>query len=145
MTDERFNRLSAVKNTAAVAQESPSGRRERERPSLLLRRPVTARLRSSGLRGVERRHEFACRRHFDFVVVSQGTYAFEGRCVLERLVEINRRVAVLILAAWHDMRCYLDAMQVGAIDYLEKPRNAVDLARFVAGHMPPAHRTGGKS
>lgn len=82
--------------------------------------------------------------HFDFIVVSQGTCAFEGRCVLERSVEINRRVPVLILAAWHDMRCYLDAMQLGAIDYLEKPRNAVDLARFVDAHMPPA-QLGGKS
>ena len=48
---------------------------------------------------------------FDFVVVSQGSQAFEGRSVLDH------------------------AMQMGAIDYLEKPVPPTDLVRFVRAHV----------
>lgn len=72
---------------------------------------------------------------FDFVVVSQGTPAFEGRRVVERATELNRRQPVLVLTRCMDMRCYLEAMQMGAIDYLEKPVPPADLLRFVRAHM----------
>ena len=32
------------------------------------------------------------------------------------------------------MHCYLEAMQMGAIDYLEKPVPPADLLRFVRAH-----------
>ncbi|MGA3325412.1 MAG: hypothetical protein ABSF45_13140 [Terriglobia bacterium] len=34
-----------------------------------------------------------------------------------------------------DMPCYLEAMQMGAIDYLEKPVPPADLLRFVRGQV----------
>jgi len=71
---------------------------------------------------------------FDFVVVSQGTKAFEGRRVLERATQLNRRQPVLVLTRCMDMPCYLEAMQLGAIDYLEKPVPPADLLRFVQAH-----------
>jgi DNA-binding response OmpR family regulator len=71
---------------------------------------------------------------FDFVVVSQGTQAFEGRRVLERATQLNRRQPVLVLTRCMDMPCYLEAMQLGAIDYLEKPVPPADLLRFVRAH-----------
>jgi DNA-binding NtrC family response regulator len=33
------------------------------------------------------------------------------------------------------MPCYLEAMQMGAIDYLEKPVPPADLLRFVRAHV----------
>ena len=72
---------------------------------------------------------------FDFVVVSQGTQAFEGRRVLERATQLNRRQPVLVLTRCMDMPCYLEAMQMGAIDYLEKPLPPADLLRFVRAHV----------
>jgi DNA-binding response OmpR family regulator len=71
---------------------------------------------------------------FDFVVVSQGTQAFEGRRVLDRAQQIDRRRPVLVVTRCMDMPCYLEAMQMGAIDYLEKPVPPADLLRFVRGH-----------
>lgn len=55
---------------------------------------------------------------FDFIVVSQGGPAFESRSVLERAIEIDRRMPVLVLARCHDIRCYLEAMQLGAFGLL---------------------------
>ena len=71
---------------------------------------------------------------FDFIVVSQGTHGFEGRKVLNRAMQLNRHLPVLVLTRCMDMPCYLEAMQMGAIDYLEKPVPAEDLMRFVRAH-----------
>lgn len=78
----------------------------------------------------------------DFVVVSQGSLAFEGRSVLDRAVRLDRHRAVLVLTRCIDMRCYLDAMQMGAVDYLAKPVPAADLLRFVRTHVNRAAPNG---
>ena len=75
---------------------------------------------------------------FDFVVVSQGTQAFEGRTVLDRAMRLDRRRPVLVLTRCMSMQCYLEAMQMGAIDYLEKPVPPADLLRFVRTHVASA-------
>jgi DNA-binding NtrC family response regulator len=59
--------------------------------------------------------------HFDLVVLSQGSGAFEGRRVLERAIAMDREGQVLVVARVLNMSCYLDAMQLGARDYLEEP------------------------
>jgi len=74
---------------------------------------------------------------FDFVVVNQGSRAFEGRRVLERVNEIDRRTPVLILTRSVDIGCYLDAMQLGAVDYLEKPLAPSEVARVLQTHFRP--------
>jgi len=53
-----------------------------------------------------------------FVIVSQGTHAFEGRRVLERSLQLHPNVPVLVIARTLDMQCYLEAMDLGASDYL---------------------------
>lgn len=68
---------------------------------------------------------------FDFVVVAQGTAAFEGRVILERVKEISRDIPVLVVARCHDIRCYIDAMHLGAIDYYEKPLRVSEIVRLV--------------
>lgn len=71
---------------------------------------------------------------YDFVMVSQGTTGFEGRRVLDRAMQLNRHLPVLVLTRCIDMPCYLEAMQMGAIDYLEKPVPAADLMSSVLAH-----------
>ncbi len=56
-----------------------------------------------------------------FVIVSQGTPAFEGRQVLERSLQLHPNVPVLVVARVLDVQCYLEAMDLGAVDYLERP------------------------
>ncbi len=56
-----------------------------------------------------------------FVIVSQGTPAFEGRQVLERSLQLHPNVPVLVIARALNVHCYLEAMDLGAADYLERP------------------------
>lgn len=67
--------------------------------------------------------------HFDLVVLSQGSSAFEGRGVLEKAVGIDCAGQVLVVARVLNMSCYLEAMQLGARDYLEEPVPEQDMIR----------------
>ena len=74
---------------------------------------------------------------FDFIIVSQGSPKFEGRCVLERANQIDRRLPVVVIARCLDMPCYLEAMQLGAMDYLAEPISPQDLAWALETHARP--------
>lgn len=69
--------------------------------------------------------------HFDLVVLSQGTSAFEGRGVLEKAITMGRDRQVLVVARVLNMSCYLEAMQLGARDYLEEPVREQEMVRAV--------------
>lgn len=73
----------------------------------------------------------------DFVVISQGSQAFEGRTLLERVLTIDRGIPVVVLTRSVDMNCYLEAMQLGAVDYLEKPLSSEQVIRVIQTHMRP--------
>lgn len=75
------------------------------------------------------------REALDFVVLSQGGPAFEGRRVLERAVRPDLRIPVLILASWVDMGLYTEAMSLGAVDYLEKTVDPAELLRAIKIHL----------
>jgi DNA-binding response OmpR family regulator len=75
---------------------------------------------------------------FDLVVVSQGGLAFEGRPVLERAMQVTPHTPVLVLANCVDMGAYLEAMQLGAVDYLQKPVNPLEMVRAIRTYLPPA-------
>jgi len=73
---------------------------------------------------------------FDFVIVSQGTPKFEGSCVLERAIEVDRHLPVLVVARCLDMGCYVEAMQLGAVDYLVEPLTVWEVGRVLESHPP---------
>lgn len=58
---------------------------------------------------------------FDFVVVHQGGADFEGRNILERAKNLPRAVPILVVARSANIHNYLEAMELGAADYLEGP------------------------
>ena len=66
----------------------------------------------------------------------QATPNFEGRCVLERANQIDRHLPVVVVARCADVPCYLEAMQLGAVDYLAQPVRVYELARVVETHLP---------
>jgi DNA-binding response OmpR family regulator len=72
---------------------------------------------------------------FDLVIVDQGSAHFEGRSVLERSIEKDRRRPVLVVARYHNMHCYLDALQLGAVDYLAEPVAPSDFQWVVDTHL----------
>jgi DNA-binding response OmpR family regulator len=72
---------------------------------------------------------------FEFIVLTQGSCTFEGRRVLERAIEIDRHTPVLVLTRCLEMSCYLEAMQLGAVDYLEKPVPPEQIAWLLETHL----------
>jgi len=68
---------------------------------------------------------------FDVIVVGQGSRNFEGRCVLEGATAFNRRLPVVVVARHLEMRCYLEAMQLGAADYLAGAFGSAEIARVM--------------
>jgi len=73
----------------------------------------------------------------DFVFVNQGSAAFEARGVVVRALARNRRTPVVVLAHSLDMGCYLEAMQLGAVDYVEKPLAPDEMEHLVTTHWQP--------
>ncbi len=73
---------------------------------------------------------------FDFVMVSQGTPQFEGSDVLKRAREIDRNLPVLVVARCLDMGCYMEAMQLGAVDYLVEPLAVSVIGQVLKSHSP---------
>ncbi|HXH50623.1 MAG TPA: response regulator [Terriglobia bacterium] len=72
---------------------------------------------------------------FDLVTVGQGSASFEGKDVLMRALEIDRNLPVLVLARNSDMENYLEAMQLGAVDYLEMPVPQEEFMRVLRTHL----------
>lgn len=72
---------------------------------------------------------------FDLVIVSQGTSNFEGRHVLASAIEKDRYTPVLVLTHSVEIPCYLEAMQLGALDYLERPLTPSEIGELVAKHL----------
>jgi len=58
---------------------------------------------------------------FDFVVVNQGGANFEGKNILELAMNLPRPMPVLVVAGAVNIQNYLEAMELGAVDYLERP------------------------
>lgn len=51
----------------------------------------------------------------------------DGLEVLQRIRELNRKTYVLIMTAYDDMRTTVEAIKLGAFEYLVKPLNFIDL------------------
>jgi DNA-binding response OmpR family regulator len=72
---------------------------------------------------------------YDFVLVGQGGPNFEGQEVVRRATQLNRHTPVLVVTRCLEMSCYLEAMQLGALDYLEMPIPAPFLLREIETHV----------
>lgn len=75
--------------------------------------------------------------HFDFVLVSQNSPAFETRHLVEFISARDRRTPVVVLTRCLQMKSYLEAMQLGASDYLQKPLTPAEFERVVTTHCQP--------
>ena len=77
----------------------------------------------------------------DFVFVNQGSTAFEARGLVQNALARDRRTPVVVLAQSLNMSCYLEAMQLGAVDYVEKPLTAAEVEHLVTTHLRPRAST----
>lgn len=59
--------------------------------------------------------------NFDFIVVHEGGANFEGKNILEHAMNLPHPIPVLVVAGAVNIQNYLEAMTLGAADYLERP------------------------
>lgn len=74
---------------------------------------------------------------FDAILVGQGGREFKGRVVIERAMELERCPTVVVVARAVDMNCYLEAMELGAVDYLENPVPPMEVKRVMNAMRRP--------
>jgi DNA-binding response OmpR family regulator len=73
---------------------------------------------------------------FDLIILDQGSGRFEGQQVLAQAMEVDVELRVLVLARAYDKGCHLEAMQSGALDYLEGPLSAAEIIALLDTFMP---------
>lgn len=75
------------------------------------------------------------RERFDLVIVDQGSSNFEGRTILSRAVETDRRLPVLVLTRVVDADCCIEALDAGAYEYVQKPLTAAEVRELVGDYL----------
>lgn len=78
--------------------------------------------------------------YFDLVIVSQDDAGIETRRLVEFTLARERNTPVVVLGRCLDVNSYLQAMQLGASDYLEKPLTPAEFERVVLTHCQPRQR-----
>jgi len=73
---------------------------------------------------------------FDLILLDQGSGRFEGQELLAQAMEVDVELRVLVLARSYDRSCYLQAMQSGALDYLEGPLGAEEIIALLETFIP---------
>jgi DNA-binding response OmpR family regulator len=71
------------------------------------------------------------REEFEFALVDQGSPAFEGLRVLRHLARYNSHMPFVVVARRKEMVCCLQALALGATNYLEKPVLRAELNRII--------------
>ena len=69
------------------------------------------------------------------IIVSQGSRHFEGRPGEAGHRDRPAPACPGVLTECLDMDSYLEAMQLGAVDYVEKPLRPDEVARLVETHV----------
>jgi DNA-binding response OmpR family regulator len=75
------------------------------------------------------------REDFDLALVDQGSPLFEGRRVIRHFIRYNSCTPFIVLAFPRDPRCYQEAMELGAVEYLEKPVSTAELNRVIQRYL----------
>lgn len=89
---------------------------------------LTASSDGAGLAALERES-------FGFIILSEGNRAFEGRSILERATRNDRHIPVLVVARQRDSNKHHEAVQMGAVGYLEDPATVGEMERLVTAHL----------
>lgn len=76
------------------------------------------------------------REKFDLLAVDQGSSAFEGRLVLRYSRQYQPSTPCVILVRNTSMKTYLQAMKLGAAEYLQKPLSFLDVNRLLRLYVP---------
>lgn len=80
------------------------------------------------------------RRRFDLVPLSLGGAVLEARRLLRLTLGRDKRTPVVVLTRYAEIEYYIEAMQLGAADFLEKPVSTAQLERLVSTYCKPGQK-----
>src|SRR5262245_52753324 len=74
------------------------------------------------------------RNSFDFVISDHSSTGVDGLKLLEAVKQLDNHLPVLLMASLHEMEPYIEAMSLGALEYISKPLNYSEIQRLVTTH-----------
>ena len=74
------------------------------------------------------------RNSFDFVISGHSSSGVDGLKLLEAVKQLDNHLPVLLMASLYEMEPYIEAMNLGALDYISKPLNYSEIQRLVTTH-----------
>lgn len=77
------------------------------------------------------------RGNFDLVIMCQASPVLETRRLSRFATGRNRYTPVVVLSRHPEIKCYVEAIQHGASDYVEKPVSPMELERLVTTYCKP--------
>jgi DNA-binding NtrC family response regulator len=72
----------------------------------------------------------------EFVFVNQGNGEFEWQAIVQCALARDRHIPVIVMTRKLDVGCYLEAIHLGATDYVEKPLSTAQMERLVTTYSP---------
>jgi DNA-binding NtrC family response regulator len=75
--------------------------------------------------------------NFDLVIMCQGSPVLETHRLTRFATGRNRYTPVVVLSRHPEIKCYVEAIQHGASDYLEKPLSPEGLERLMTTYCKP--------
>jgi two-component system, NtrC family, response regulator HydG len=72
--------------------------------------------------------------NFDFVICEHSTSGVDGLHLLKIIKHHNDKIPVLLISTLYETEPYLVAMNLGALDYLSKPVDYLEIQRLVRIH-----------
>ena len=75
------------------------------------------------------------REQFDLALLDQVSPAFEGRRIIRHLIRYNWPVPFIVLAQCRGAQCVRQALELGAIECLEKPVSATKMDAIVRSYL----------
>jgi DNA-binding NtrC family response regulator len=71
---------------------------------------------------------------FDFIISDHSRLGVDGLRLLETAKQRDSDTPVLLMASLYEMGPYIEAMNLGALDYISKPIDYAEIQRLVTTH-----------
>lgn len=80
------------------------------------------------------------RQSFDLVITDMRMPLMDGFEVLREIKKMNENIGVIMITAYGEVESYLEAMNMGAFEYINKPVRVNELKRVITKVLEERHK-----
>ena len=80
------------------------------------------------------------RQSFDLVITDMKMPLMDGFEVLREIKKMNENIGVIMITAYGEVESYLEAMNMGAFEYINKPVRVNELKRVISKVLEERHK-----